>query len=329
MKLSLLAGGLLALTGLTAASLPQQARAADYPARDIRMVVPWGAGGGTDGIVRKLSSLAEKELGGTIYVENVEGGISATGVAQVMSARPDGYTLGALTYDSVVTIPWQDMLPTYRLDKLKLIARLTSEPDAIVASTRSGYGSIEEVLAAAKDTPGQVRVAIQNLGGRVHLALLQLQKATGTEFKMVSYPGGAAPQKEALLSNEAQVALTSLGDFSNLIADGSVKGLMEFSDTHNPTYPEVPTATDAGIDVQIGSFIVIAAPAGTPDEIVAKVEAAYHAALDSEAFQSWVKEVGVTPSWLGSEAVTGWATETQTGLFAEMDKLVAEGVLKK
>src|SRR3546814_3872709 len=66
------------------------------------MIVPWGAGGGTDGIVRKVSTLAEKELGGTIYVENIEGGVSATGVMQAMKARPDGYTITTLTYDSVI-----------------------------------------------------------------------------------------------------------------------------------------------------------------------------------------------------------------------------------
>ena len=90
--------------------------AADYPERDVRMIVPWGAGGGTDGIVRKISNLAEEPLGGTVYVENIEGGMSANGLVQALGARPDGYTLIALTYDSVVTIPWQGMLAGYDID---------------------------------------------------------------------------------------------------------------------------------------------------------------------------------------------------------------------
>src|SRR3546814_9953674 len=81
------------------------------------MIVPWGAGGGTDGIVRKVSTLAEKELGGTIYVENIEGGVSATGVMQAMKARPDGYTITTLTYDSVITVPFQKLLPGYRSEE--------------------------------------------------------------------------------------------------------------------------------------------------------------------------------------------------------------------
>ncbi len=165
-----------------------------------------------------------------------------------MSARADGYTIGALTYDSIVTVPYQNMLPTYSMDKLKLIARITSEPDAIIVDASSDYQTLQDLVDAAKADPGQIRVAVQNLGGRVHLTLLQLQKLTGAEFKIVSYPGGAAPQKEAILSDEVDVALTSLGDFSNLIDDGTVRGIVEFSTAKNPTY-DVPTSEEAGIDL--------------------------------------------------------------------------------
>lgn len=199
-----------------------------------------------------------------MYVENIEGGVSATGIGigQVMSARPDGYTIGALTYDIVVTVPYQNMLPTYSMDKLKLIARITSEPDAIIVDASSDYQTLQDLVDAAKADPGQIRVAVQNLGGRVHLTLLQLHDLTGAEFKIVSYPGGAAPQKEAILSDEVDVALTSLGDFANLIDDGTARGIVEFSTAKNRTY-DVPTSEDAGIDLQNGSFIVFAAPAGS------------------------------------------------------------------
>ena len=319
----LLLAAAVALPSLSGAAL------ADYPERDIRVIVPWGAGGGTDGIVRKLTTIAEDSLDVAMYAENIEGGVSATGIGQLMSARPDGYTIGALTYDSLVTVPWQDMLPSYDIDKLKLIARVTSEPDAIVVDADSDYQSIHDLIEAAKADPGEIRVAIQNLGGRIHLAILQLQELTDTEFRIVSYPGGAAPQKEAILSDEVDVALTSLGDFSNLLEDGTVRGLVEFSDTQNPTYPDVPTTADEGIDLQIGSFIVFAAPADTPEEAIATLENAYKTAYDSDEFQEWVANVGVTPNWLGTDEVTAWADETAESLFSEMDALVEAGVMSK
>ncbi|WP_424929167.1 Bug family tripartite tricarboxylate transporter substrate binding protein [Amaricoccus tamworthensis] len=312
---------------MTTALVPLAALA-DYPERDVRMVVPWGAGGGTDGIVRKVTSLAEENFGGTIYVENIEGGVSATGVGQVMSAKPDGYTLGALTYDSVVTVPWQGMLPSYKMEKLDLIARITSEADAIIVDANSDYQTLDDLVEAAKADPGQVRVGVQNLGGRVHLTLLQLQNITGAEFKVVSYPGGAAPQKEALLSDEVDVVLTSLGDFANLIEDGTARGIVEFSDAKNPTY-DVPTAPEAGVDLLNGSFIVIAAPAGTPEDVVAHIETAYETAYNSDEFQDWLATIGVTPNWLAGEELDTWAGETAQGLFTEMDALVESGVLSQ
>lgn len=319
---------LCAVTALAAVLGPVSAWA-EYPERDIRVIVPWGAGGGTDGIVRKITNIAEQELeGADMYVENIEGGVSATGIGQVMSARPDGYTIGALTYDSIVTVPYQGMLPSYSMDKLKLIARITSEPDAIIVDADSGYQSLQDLVDAAKEDPGQVRVAVQNLGGRVHLTLLQLQDLTGTEFKIVSYPGGAAPQKEAILSDEVDVALTSLGDFANLIQDGTVRGLVEFADAPNPTY-DVPIAPDEGVDLQNGSFVVFAAPAGTPEEAISTLENAYKAAYESDEFQNWVKEVGVTPSWLGTDEVTEWADMTAEALFDKMDALKEAGILKE
>ncbi|SES15701.1 Tripartite-type tricarboxylate transporter, receptor component TctC [Tranquillimonas rosea] len=317
-----------AATALATAMIPLTALA-DYPERDIRVIVPWGAGGGTDGIVRKITNIAEQELGdASMYVENIEGGVSATGIGQVMSARPDGYTIGALTYDSIVTVPWQGMLPSYDLDKLKMIARITSEPDAIIVDDDSDYQSLQDLIDAAKEDPGQVRVAVQNMGGRVHLTLLQLQDMTDTEFKIVSYPGGAAPQKEAILSDEVDVALTSLGDFANLIQDSTVRGLVEFADNPNPTY-DVPIAPEEGVDLTNGSFIVFAAPADTPEDAISALESAYKSAFESDEFQSWVREVGVTPAWLGSGEVTDWANETAQGLYDEMDALVEEGVLSK
>lgn len=318
--------GAAALLATTCLPLAAQA---DYPERDIRVVVPWGAGGGTDGIVRKITSLAEPQFdGASMYVENIEGGVSATGVGQVMSARPDGYTIGTLTYDSVVTVPWQGMLPTYKMDKLKLIARITSEPDALIVDANSGYETLDDVIEAAKADPGQVRVAVQNLGGRVHLTLLQLQDMADVEFKIVSYPGGAAPQKEAILSDEVDIALTSLGDFANLIEDGTVRGVVEFTSTRNPTY-DVPTSVEEGYELQNGSFIIVAAPADTPDDVVSALEGAYKAAYDTEEFQTWIASVGVTPDWMGSDEVTTWANDTAQGLFTEMDALVESGVLSK
>lgn len=309
--------------GLSGAAVGQ-----DYPTQDIRMIVPWGAGGGTDAIVRKISTIAEDTLPVAIYVENIEGGLSATGIRQVMNARSDGHTLGALTYDSVVTVPWQGLLPGYDLDELQMVGQITSEPDALMVRADSEYQTLDDLLAAAKEQGGEIEVGIQGLGSRVHLGMLQLQDLTGTEFELVSYPAGAGPQKEALLSGEVEAAITSLGDFASLIQADDVKGLVEFSDTPNPAY-DVPTASEEGIDLETGSFIIIAAPAGTAEDAVATLEQTLHEAHQSEEFQSWLAQVGVTSVWRGSEEATEWAQATQDEYFEIMQALVDQGIIQK
>lgn len=319
----------LAATAATAAivAIAAPAAAQDYPTKDIRLVVPWGAGGGTDGISRKVSAIAEKELGQTIYVENVEGGMSANGIMNVMSARPDGYTIGVLTYDSVITVPYQQLLPGYELDKLQMIGRLTNESDAIIVADDAPYQTIDDLIAAAKEAPGDVKVAIQNTGSRTHLAMLELEKIAGIDLDLIPYPGGAGPQKEAMLSGEVVIAVTSLGDFANLLDEGDARGLVEFSDAPNPTFSDVPDAKSAGLDLRSGSFIIVAAPAKTPDDVVAKLAEAYQQALEGEEFQEWVSKVGVTPGWLGPQEVTDWVAEQQEAVFAQFDKLKADGVI--
>ena len=316
------------LTTLISSTLTT-AFAADFPSRDVRMVIPWGAGGGTDGIVRKLSVIAEKELGGTIYAENIEGGISAIGVMDLMSAKADGYTIGSLTYDSVVTIPWQNKLKRYDLSKLAFIARVTSEPDALIVDSTSKYKTYEDIIADAKEHPGKVKIGIQNIGSRLHLAVLQLEKKANVDFKIIAYPGGAAAQKEAILANEVDIVATSLGDFSGLLDDGKAHGVIEFSTQRNLTYTDVPTAYEKGIDLVMGSFIVLAAPKGTPKDIQDKLEAAYKTALESDEFQNWVKKIGVTPDWLGSDKTGEWVNKTKDNLHIMMQDLVDQGILRK
>lgn len=302
---------------------------ADYPERDLRIIVPWGAGGGTDGIVRKIASIAERDFGASIFVENIEGGVSATGISQLMASQADGYTIGALTYDSVITVPWQGFLPDYDLDRLDFVSRVTAEPDALIASTSSDFKSLDDVVAAAKANPGKLKVGMQNVGSRLHLALLQLQDERDVEFKLIAYPGGAAGQKEAMLNGEVDLVATSLGDFSSMLDDGKAIGVVEFSDIANPTYSDVPTAAAEGLDLRMGSFIVLAAPDGTPEDVVAKLEAAFQAAYDSDEFQAWLASVGVTPAWLGTVDVTPWADATAGAIYEQLDDLVKAGIISK
>jgi len=303
--------------------------AAEYPEKDIRMVCPWGAGGGTDAITRKISQIAEKALPVSIYVENLEGGMSGTGVYSVMQSKPDGSTLGTLTYDSVITVPWKELVPGYSLDKLVLLCRLTSEADALVVRQDSRFKNFEDLVKAAKEKPESINIGIQELGSRTHIAILQLQEKVGVTFNVISYTGGAAPQKEALLSGEVEVIITSLGDFAPLINSGQARGLVELSGTRNVKFTDVPTLKELGYNLEVLSFVLVAAPAGTPEDILAKLEKTFDDAYHSDEFLDWLNQVGVTSAWLGRADVNKWATDTQTKYFDILNDLIKQGIIEE
>ena len=309
------------LSTLVALTLASSAVAADFPSRDIRLIVPWSAGGGTDGISRKISNLAAEELPVSIYAENISGAVSATGLTQMMRARPDGHTLSVLTYDSVITVPRSQLVPGYSLDKMTPIARITQESDAVVVSKRSGLTSFEELIEAAKAEPGSVRIGVMPEGSGPYLAARRLEEMTGADFNIITYPGAAAAESEALLSGEIDAAIASLGDFAGLIESGDIHGVAELSSEQNPSYSDVPPISELGIDLESGSFIVLVAPENTPEETIQALEDAYFEAYSSDEFQQWVAQVGVTPSWLGSEEVGEWMEARQAETFALMDEL--------
>jgi tripartite-type tricarboxylate transporter receptor subunit TctC len=311
--------GLVMAAGLCV--LAASASAADFPSRDIRLIVPWPAGGGADGISRKISQIAEKSLNSSIYVENIGGAVTATGLMQMTKAKPDGHTIGVLTYDSIITLPRGKMVPGYSLDKMTPIARITKEADAIVVSKQSGFKNFKELIAAAKAKPNTVRVGVAPKGSGPYLAVRRLEKLTGVTFNVISYAGSSSAEAEALLSGELDAAISSLGDFSGIITSGDAMGIVELASEQNPSFPNVPPISELGYDLETGSFILLAAPKGTPKAALDKLEAAFKTAFDSKDFQSWLVTIGVTPSWLGSDGVQNWIDQLQTTTFKVMDDL--------
>jgi len=296
--------------------------AAEYPNKDIKMICGWGVGGGTDAITRMISALAEKSLPVSIYVVNVEGASSGLAANQVMKSKPDGYTLGSFTYDVIITVPRQKLIPSYDLNKLKMICAITSEPDALEVRSDSKWKTIDDLINDVKAHPGEITIGTSGVGSGEHISVLMMKQALGLEFNVLSYPGGSGPRKEALLNGELDVCVSSLGDLSDIISSGEARPLVEFSTQRNPAFPEVPTFKDLGYKgLERGSFVIIGAPAGTPDEIVNKLEKVFYDAQHSDEFRNWLKSIGVSPTYYGTSEVTEWAMKYQEKMFKILDSL--------
>jgi tripartite-type tricarboxylate transporter receptor subunit TctC len=300
----------------------------EYPSKDIEFIVSSGAGGGTDAICRKVSQLAEKELGVAIYFVNKPGADDAVGPNLLMGAKADGYTIGNLNYGSIINAPFTGLIKGYDLAKLQIFALITQEPDAIMVGKNAPFKTFDELIAAAKANPGQIRVADQGIGSRVNLLALKIQDMYDVQFNLISYQS-SAPQREAILNGEVDAAITSLGDFAPLLQSGDAIGIIEFSTQRNGGFPTVPTAKELGLDESLlsGSFLTIAAPAGTPEDAIAKLVSAYKSAATSKEFSDWAATVGVSPDFKSGAELKTFLDNKIAGETAALQALKDQGII--
>lgn len=320
---------LLALLVVASVALFAQGAPEAYPSKDIEFIVSSGAGGGTDAIARKVSQLAEKDLGAAIYFVNKPGADDAVGPNLLMGAKNDGYTIGNLNYGSIINAPFTGLIKGYELSKVRFFALITQEPDALMVGKNSPYKTFDALIAAAKANPGKIRVADQGIGSRVNLLALKIQDLYGVKFNMISYQG-SAPQREAILNGEVDAAITSLGDFAPILNSGDALGVIEFSTVRNAGYPTVPTSKELGLSDSLlsGSFLTLAAPAGTPDDVIAKLETAFEKAATSKEFADWSATVGVTPDFRKGAELKTFLDAKISGETKALQALKDAGVLK-
>jgi len=299
-----------------------------YPSKDIQFYVNADAGGGTDSICRKITQLAEKQLGGSFYLVNKPGVADAVGPSLIMAAKPDGYTIGNINYGSAVTAVYQKIVNDYSMDRLRFIALVTEECDAIMVSKRVPYRTFGAMIEAAKANPGKIKVGDQGIGSRVYLCVRKIEETYKVKFNKVSYSSSAS-QREAMLNGEIDVAVTSLGDFASLLKSGDAVGVCEFSSIRNATYPTVPTCLESGMgeDFLSSSFLCIAAPKDIPDAIALKLESAFKVAVESKEFKDWTASIGITPHFLDGQALKKYIGNIQKKDFVALDELKKQGLI--
>jgi len=300
----------------------------EYPERDIEVLCPWAAGGGADAITRRIGMAVDELIPTSVYVTNIEGGQSGFAAQKVMEANPDGYTFGTIWYDTAVTVPYEKLIPDFDIGKLKLIAKITAEDDAIVIRGDSKWETVEDFINDAKDHPGEIRMAMSGVGGRSHIYVLMMEEVLGVEFNKVAYAGGSGPKREAMLNGECDAAAMSYGDAGELLKSGELKPLVQLSTERNSSYPEAPTFEELGYEGLISSsFMIIAAPTGIPDEILDKIDKLFYDAQHSEEFRSWAESMGLSTEYIGMSEITEWLKNYQENAFEKLDDLKEKGII--
>ncbi len=291
------------VTGLVAgAAMLAAAGAQAYPDRPITMIVPWGAGGGTDATARIIASLMEKELKQPVNVVNRTGGSGVVGHSAIAQAPADGYTIGMITVE-IAMMHWQG-LTELTPSSYTPIALVNADPAGVQVPADAPYKSVKELLAAVKANPGKFKASGTGQGGIWHLALAGLLRDQGIDPASVAWvpSNGAAPGLQDMIAGGVQIAPVSLPEARALIEAGKVKSLAIMDSKPSALFPKVPTLkSEIGSDWTMAAWRGIAAPKGLPKDVADKLTAVVKKVYDSKEYQDFMSQRGFGIIWAGPE----------------------------
>ena len=292
---------------------------AAYPERPITLIVPWGAGGGTDATARIIASLLEKELGQPVNVVNRTGGSGVVGHQAIASATPDGYTIGMITVE-IAMMHWVGLTTLTPSDYLP-IAVVNFDPAGVNVRADAPYKSVKDLLAAVKANPGKFKASGTGQGGIWHLALAGLLKEQGIDPGAVPWvpSNGAAPGLQDLVSGGVEIVPCSIPEARSLIDAGKVKALAIMDANPPALYPNLPTLKrELGTDWAIGAWRAIAVPKGTPTEASLRLAVALKKVHDSKEFRDFMATRGFGVIWSGPADAVRFMAKSDADLGAVM-----------
>ncbi|HEX4553374.1 MAG TPA: tripartite tricarboxylate transporter substrate-binding protein [Xanthobacteraceae bacterium] len=311
--------GFIALVVLAAPALAQEA----YPTRPITLIVPFAAGGTSDVIARLAADQMSHALGQRVINENTAGAGGSTALTRAARATPDGYTIAIgnsgtnaasyIIYPDVKYAP-EDFAPIGLVAKtLPVIAIKKDFPAATLA----------EFIAFAKKNPGKVNLGHAGVGSSNYLICRALMQAAGIDLTLVSYRG-AAPALNDAIGGQIDGVCDAAASVTGAIQGGRVRGLVISSPTRLRTLPEVPTSAEAGLpEFQQQGWNGLFAPTGTPEAIIARLNAALRAAVASDALQARMDDLGSIPA-TGEELSPQYVAKLVPAEIDKFRKLLAD-----
>ncbi|BDB27853.1 tripartite tricarboxylate transporter substrate binding protein [Cupriavidus sp. P-10] len=306
---------LMAATGMMLSLSAAVATADEYPSRPIRLVVPFTAGGGTDVTSRLVAEQLGRKLGQSLIIDNRPGASGAIGAGAVAREKPDGYTLlvgtAALAASSVV----EGMKTPFDLLKdFEFIGKLGKIDLVVVVRGQSSIRNLQDLVNLMKTQPGKVQFGSPGIGAPAHLGGELFRLVTKSSALHVPYKGESAALND-LLGGQITFQLCAPLICGPRIKDGSLRALAVTAKERSKALPDVPTMAEAGVPgVEVGTWYYLAAPKGTPAEVVKKVNAALNDVLADEQLRARLLAAGVEAAKRTTPA------EVKQGLEAEMAK---------
>jgi tripartite-type tricarboxylate transporter receptor subunit TctC len=280
--------------GLSVLLAPLMAQAQDFPNRQIRLIVPFPAGGPNDIIARLVGQRMSELFKQTIIIDNRSGQAGVLGTDVVAKAAPDGYTIGIVSASSLVINPTMEKVAYNPKKDLAPVTLVTTVPEMLVVASNVPANNMAELIALAKAQPGKLNFASAGVGGLPHLAGELLKLTARIDIVHVPYRG-AAPAINDLLGQQVQMVFLDLPVILPQIQAGKLKPIALGARQRAPTAPDVPTTAEVGMpDLLIENWYGMIAPAGTPEKIVAEINRVAHEAMNDPSVKQKLADQGLT-----------------------------------
>jgi tripartite-type tricarboxylate transporter receptor subunit TctC len=265
----------------------------NYPTRPVRLIIPFGPGGIADITSRLVAERLGERLGQRIVIENQPGAGGVTAARSALSAAADGYTLALLTNGTAISVPLFKTLPFDPLTDFTPVSSFAYFDFIFATNADARYRSLAEVIAAARERPGALNIGTINVGSSQNLSAELFRSAAGVNMTIVPYR--TTPEVlVALLRNDVDLMIENFAALKSPLAEGKIRAVAASGSVRAPALPEVPTVKEVGVaGFEVNSWNGLFAPAKTPPEIVAALNAALREVLGSPDLKQRFLELGV------------------------------------
>jgi tripartite-type tricarboxylate transporter receptor subunit TctC len=306
-------------TGLLVAFATMAAAQSDYPNRPVRLIIPFPPGGSNDVVGRMIGTQLSQQLGKQVVIDNRAGAGGVIGTEIVSKATPDGYTILVISLAHAVN-PWLYKLPYDPIKAFTPIGVMGSGPNVVAVNPELPVHSIKELVALAKQKPGDLQYASAGIGSFQHLGGELFKLEAGIDMLHVPFKGGG-PSMIDVIGGHTKVVFSSLVQTTPHLKTGKLRALGVGSKDRSKVLPDVPSVAEAGVPTyEAVNWWGIVAPAGTPQPIIDRLHAALTAAQDSPEVEKQFASEGAT-------VVKKSPTEFGAFMVTEMNKW--EQVVKK
>ncbi len=309
-----------------AAPLSSHAQNEPYPSRQVKLVVPYAPGGATDIVARVIAERMRTSLGQTVVVENKTGAFGILAMEEILKGKPDGHTLmvGNVSTNAITPLVYKDKMKFDYEKSITAVARLATIPAFLGATTAGDFKpkTLAELIEYGKKNPGKVRYTSAGIGSYPHYDAVIFAKRAGFDSVHVPARTGAAGMVGDLTNGDVHWAFINVASSAGLVRGGQIQPLAVITDKRMPEFPDVPTMAELGFP-GVGTFNWqgLFAPAGTPQDVLVKINKAVNEALASDEVKAAIAKSS------GTIVPTNSPAEAQAWAKQEMDvwkKIVAE-----